>query len=263
MSRWCLVLLAACGGSENASPGADAPADSPSATIKEGIVIIQHATFLDANFEPLEVTTHIAEFRDGTLSTGSRVDGPCRIDTGINTPVGDKVSGGSITFTGTTATTTIAPSDPSNDYNGELTEGFLYTEGEEIEIVAEGGPVVSAFTTQVVFPGTIVVSDPADELVRLQIDRAAGFNATWTGDAPVRITISQVGQGVFIQCTYDGVTTATVPPSALSDLVAGNTNEHQVSVSVDADTPARAVAGEFGIEILVLASGFSGRGDVI
>jgi hypothetical protein len=259
MRRWAFVWLAACGGGSETNPGVDGTLpDTPQGTTKEGIVLLRQETILDMN-----LTVHIAEFRDGTFATGSRVDGPCRIDSGVDTPIGAKVSGGSITFTGAAATTTIAPDDVTNDYDGEITQGFLYAAGEQIEIVATGGPVVPAFSTTVSFPGSILVSEPADELTPLTIDRAAGFTATWSGDAPVRLTLTQLGHGVFIDGRYDGVTTATVPPSALADLVPGMTNEHQINVTITGETPTRVVAGDFDIDIQVLEAGFTGRGTAL
>jgi hypothetical protein len=258
MYRCLLVLLAACGGGDGGDDNPDAPAGVDSAVDtagarKRGIVFIQE-TFVAAN----QLTTHVAEFRDGPLAATSRVDGPCIVSTGLDTATPAKVSAGMITFTAGTTVTTLFPNN--NDYDGRVDNSYLYTDNQQIDIHAFGD-TVPAFQTQVVFPAAITVTDPPASSTG-SVTRANGFSATWTGTSKVRILITQAGTGVQIACTYSGVTTGAVPASALADLTAGTQAAQQVSIVVAADTPGMVTSGDFDIQLLVVNNGYAAVGVV-
>jgi hypothetical protein len=264
MIRWLLLAsVIACGGS---NPGVDDDAAVPDGGVdssgpprKQGIVFIQES-FVGAT----QLTTHVVEFRDGRLGQASRTDGPCKVTTGLDTPTGEKVGAGTISIAGLMSTTMIFPIG-GNDYQGFTDLSHLYADGERLDISAPGDAVLG-FSVSINFPTSITVTNPAPGTTGITIDRSAGFTATWSGTSPVRILLTQPGTGVQVQCTYSGVTTGTVPASALVDLVPGASNNNQMSIVIAADAP-RTIAGDaitqigdFDLQFLVIAAGFAGSG---
>jgi len=240
-----MVLAAACGGPGGGSgddtpvtdghgPGPDGPAPR-----KHGILVIEQATIFGTSF-----ALEGARFDDGEPTGGvERVDGPCTITTQRATQP-PAVLAGSVTIDGGATAIALEPSTTSEYEGGQ--QGLQFAPGAQLTFAATGGPSVPAFSTALAFPGAIAVtSSPASTISK------SGVSVSWTGAGRTVIVLG-VGE-VSIRCTFENVTTATLPASTLSDLPVGTNLDGTFIVA--AATDASFTADPFTIATLLLDVG--------
>jgi hypothetical protein len=253
-------MIAACGGGGRETgepdaaldaPSADASPDGPSVADKHGRFSIRQRGDADS-----QGTNYLGEFRDGDQALARRTDGPCAIATGLNLVGTPRVTSiGPITVTGALGSAhTLIPDQ--GIYQLTSTD-LIYSSGEAIEIAGTGLAMSADFPSH-----TISVTEPDQPII--SVDRAVGLTAAWTGTGPVLIEILQSsGQGVLIRCAYDGVSTATVPPSTLSDLSATTNFESAASITIAAGVSTSVISGAFEVELDVLSSGDFFTGEIL
>lgn len=199
-------------------------------------------------FAPLAFVN--AAFHDGVARNGSsqRVDGACVIATGTGTSPA-RASAGDLTLTHDGVVLSLTQ-DADHDYQAGLEQGKQFGNGATL-VLAASGDVVPAFSKTIRFPSAITVTSPPSPQPGIPfMFNKNGFTASWTGSTPTRITIAQTG--VRIDCRYDGVTSATVPASALTGIVPGNEQDKQISILISSELDTVLDAGPFEAQLLAL-----------
>lgn len=233
----CGLVMIACGTEMTTPPTIDGPGPIPDKTGRVSLLIgVSSQTFDTANFS------------DGTTVLNQRIDGPCVITISKTPSSVPKVSAGNVTIThGGTVLTLMHDAD--HQY-GSFREGRQYASGDPISINASGD-TVPAFSQSITFPEPILVTDPAPGG---SLFNKSGFDVSWTGTGPVLVKAQQ--RAVSIRCRYDGVSSATIPASALSDFVTGPTAP-QILSEISRAALRTFDAGSFRIEIEANDVGFS------
>jgi len=247
-----VLVAAACGGGGGNAPdapgGDDATPDGPPGPPRKvGVVGAFEETITGAG----ALTGVLAQFTDGTASgTPDRVDGACVIHSTAG-ETGMLASAGTVTVTRGNDVVTLVP-DGASMYAGSIKQGLIYKPGDTLTVAATGA-TVPQFSGDVVFPDMATVSEPTTFPSVIK----DGFMVAWTGAAGVRVQITQ--SGFVIQCDVTG-TSAMIPASALSDLVAGNMAAMQISLQIGVLARTPVTAGEFSVELQGLNASFAAIG---
>lgn len=252
------LFLVACGTEATSRPpgiGGDPAPDAPgsSSPSKTGTISI-----LNMDIFGTAVRGASAAFHDGVATNGSeRVDGACVISTGTGTSP-PRVSAGDVTITHNGAVLALMH-EADHDYT-VFEQGKQFGNGDTL-VLAATGDTVPAFSKMIRFPSAITVTTPAPPQPGSPfILNKSGFTASWTSSTPVRITISQTG--VRINCRYDGVSSATVPASALADIVPGPGigDENEISILISSELDTVLDANPFEARLLVTDVEFNATG---
>lgn len=240
----CLSLLvffvgSGCGGENNARPDGFVPMDatSPDAQNKRfGLLTV--LADKDTNS-----TSRLGIFgTDLDIITASRDDGPCHITQSRVGP-GPPVSAGTLTISGGVSGTVTIPFDPVN-YYFSTAPGLLYAANDQLTISVTGA-TVPAFSTQINFPETLMVTSNSPTALS-----KSGFTATWTPTASsVVIGIRQYPNGspkLSIECLFAGAAgTGFVPASALAEVV----SNVSVGIGVSTRTYLMTTVGDYPLEL--------------
>jgi hypothetical protein len=226
----CALLIVIGCGDDGGETGVDA--SSQGETIGNAAVGVFR---MSGSFMTLIVAGFAIE-RDVPISM--RDDGSChvRIYDMMTEPL---FPAGTVTFSGGTGAPIVLLGDANNSY-AQLIQGERFVAGDVV--VVEGtGATVPAFTSTVMFPTALNVTNP----LTLASVHKTGFGASWTPTpTPVTILFLQYSSSrdVTVRCTFDGSTgSATVSASALADL----TNGVNVAVSIRSETETKSTAGDY------------------
>lgn len=242
LSTLAALSVAGCGDdaattTDAPGPGADAPTadaspDGPARAFGE--IQIQQ-TFLGLT----DVMSHVARFL--AEAPPKRTEGACTIYSSDAMP--PRLDAGTLAFSTSGGAITLMP-DPDFDY-GEGATMHVYAPGFVIDILGTGA-TVPAFTQSIEFPADITAQTP--------VFSRAGFPVGWTGAGAVRVIIAKSSSNVAILCDYDGVTSATIPAAALTDIASGD----QLVIQIGSLAKKAFSAGTFDIAITAFSASYSG-----
>jgi hypothetical protein len=253
IDRWLAVVasvaFAACGSSGSGTPGDDEPGnDAPASGGGFGSLLIEQATLFGTPF-----TIEGGSFSEGSRPAATeRTDGPCVITTGAPAAK-PKVDAGGLEIAGGASPISLVP-EADNDYFASQS-ALHFAPGAAIGIVGSGG-IVPAFSGATTFPAQITVMNPASP-IGFTLSKG-GFSASWTTTGTVLLLIGQSPAAV-ISCRFSGVSSGTVPASALADLVVG---EDDTTVIIGTESKTSIDAGGFALEVQVINAGFFGMATV-